>query len=53
MTLFIFPATYEAGKMNNKSEDENYMTLIDNLREKLKQLAAKIATKVYEYGFLK
>ncbi len=41
------------GKMNNKSNDETYMMLINALRIKLKQLAMKIEPKVYEYGFLK
>lgn len=41
------------GKMNNKSEDETYMQLIGNLREKLIQLGSKIEPKIYEYGFLK
>ena len=41
------------GKMNNKSNDETYNTLIADLRSALKILAAKIKPKVYEYGFLK
>ncbi|MDR2554762.1 MAG: hypothetical protein LBC64_04970 [Fibromonadaceae bacterium] len=41
------------GKMNNKSDDEQYNELIGDLREKLKILAKKIEPKVYEYGFLK
>ena len=48
-----FQGRNEAGKMNNKSKDEKYMSLINDLREKLKQLANKIAPKVYEYEFLK
>ena len=40
-------------RMNTKSEDETYNELLKNLREQLKQLAEKIAPKVYEYGFLK
>lgn len=43
----------DKGKMNNKSEDETYMSLITNLRERLKELAKKIEPKVYEYEFLK
>ena len=39
--------------MNAKSNDETYNTLIKNLRDALKTLAAQIKTKVYEYGFLK
>lgn len=41
------------GKMNASSEDEKYTALIQDLRAKMKVLAAKIAEKVYEYGFLK
>ncbi|WP_461256903.1 class I SAM-dependent methyltransferase [Treponema sp. R80B11-R83G3] len=40
------------GRMNNKSDDEEYNNLIGNLREKMKILAKKIEPKVYEYGFL-
>jgi hypothetical protein len=39
--------------MNNKSEDETYMKLINELREKLRQIEKKIEPKIYEYGFLK
>jgi len=49
----FFQGRNEKGKMNNKSEDENYMILIVELREKLKILAKKIEPKVYEYEFLK
>lgn len=48
-----FQGRNDKGKMNNKSEDETYMKLITNLRDKLKLLAQKIEPKVYEYGFLK
>ena len=41
------------GRMNATSNDENYMELIGDLREKQKILAKKIEAKVYEYGFLK
>ncbi|MDO5761013.1 MAG: hypothetical protein Q4Q06_08295, partial [Bacteroidota bacterium] len=40
------------GRMNNSSSDEKYNDLISDLREKQKDLADKIAKKVYEYGFL-
>lgn len=43
----------EKGKMNAKSSDETYTKLIGNLRSELKNLANKIADKVYEYEFLK
>jgi len=48
-----FQGRNETGKMNHKSEDETYMKLIKNLREKLQILENKIRPKVYEYGFLK
>jgi hypothetical protein len=48
-----FQGRNQKGKMNNKSTDETYNSLITNLREKLKQLAEKIEPKVYQYGFLK
>ena len=41
------------GRMNNGSNDEKYMELIGELRNKMKLLAKKIELKVYEYGFLK
>ncbi len=41
------------GRMNATSEDEKYTALIQDLRGKMKVLAAKIAVKVYKYGFLK
>ena len=48
-----FQGRNDKGKMNNKSDDAEYMELIKNLRESLKLLAKKIEPKVYEYGFLK
>lgn len=48
-----FQGRNEQGKMNSKSEDEHYMMLINNLRNKLRVLAGKIEPKVYQYGFLK
>ncbi|MFH1050243.1 MAG: hypothetical protein V1779_04845 [bacterium] len=47
-----FQGRNDKGKMNNKSDDEQYMKLITDLRRKLKILAKKIEPKVYEYGFL-
>jgi hypothetical protein len=47
-----FQGRKENGKMNAKSDDEHYTELIGNLRQKLKELAAQIKPKVYEYGFL-
>lgn len=41
------------GRMNSKSDDVNYMALINELRSKLSILAEKIQPKVFEYGFLK
>ena len=48
-----FQGRNDKGKMNNKSQDETYTTLLSKLRESLKILAKKIEPKVYEYGFLK
>ncbi|MEZ4724888.1 MAG: hypothetical protein R2863_09570 [Candidatus Kapaibacterium sp.] len=39
--------------MNIRSDDEKYMELIGELRDKLNFLADKIKPKIYEYGFLK
>lgn len=38
--------------MNKDSADAQYMSLICSLRQAQKVLAAKIAEKVYKYGFL-
>ena len=43
----------KSGRMNNKSIDETYNKLIGNLRERMKILAKKIESKIYEFGFLK
>jgi len=40
------------GRMNNKSNDDEYNNLINDLRDKMKILAKKIEPKIYEYGFL-
>ncbi len=48
-----FQGRNDKGRMNSKSDDETYMSLIGDLREKLKILADKIKPKVYEYEFLK
>ena len=40
------------GKMNKDSADATYTALIGGLRQAQKKLAAKIAAKVYTYGFL-
>jgi hypothetical protein len=48
-----FQGRNNVGKMNNKSSDKTYMSLIGDLREKLRQLADKIEPKVYKYEFLK
>ncbi|MCL1946787.1 MAG: hypothetical protein FWF51_06510 [Chitinivibrionia bacterium] len=48
-----FQGRNEAGRMNSKSEDAQYIELITNLREKMKILAKKIEPKVYEYEFLR
>lgn len=44
---------FKNNRMNSKSDDEKYNTLIKNLKEKMNILAKKISYKVYEYGFLK
>lgn len=41
------------GRMNNTSDDEEYTALVADLRAKQKALAARIAEKVYEHGFLR
>ncbi len=43
----------KTGRMNNKSTDAQYTTLIADLREKHNLLADKIKPKIYEYEFLK
>ena len=48
-----FQGRNEQGRMNAKSEDEKYMDLISELRNKLNFLADKIKPKIYEYEFLK
>ncbi len=49
----FFQGRNDSGKMNNKSQDETYNNLINQLRKSLKILANKIEPKVYEYEFLK
>lgn len=48
-----FQGRNSIGKMNLRSDNEEYMSLIVNLRSKLKVLGNKISPKVYKYGFLK
>ena len=48
-----FQGRDKSGKMNKDSADTQYMALIGGLRQAQKVLAAKIAEKVYKYGFLK
>lgn len=40
-------------QMKTDSEDTRYTELINNLRNKLKDLARQIEPKIYQYGFLK
>ena len=40
-------------QMNTGSDDPTYMKLLSGLRERHRLLARKIASKAYEYGFLK
>jgi uncharacterized membrane protein len=49
----FFQGVDENGRMNRKSDDEEYNRLIGDLNEKMKILEKKIEPKVYEYGFLK
>lgn len=48
-----FQGTNDNGNMNPSSTDEQYNILMAKLRDCLKVLSKKIASKVYEYGFLK
>ena len=48
-----FQGRNEKGRMNARSDDESYNGLMITLRLALKELAAKITPKIYEYGFLK
>lgn len=47
-----FQGRNDKGKMNVGSNDEVYVGLLGNLKEKQRMLGDKIAKKVYEYGFL-
>ena len=47
-----FQGRNDKGRMNAKSDDEQYMRLIKDLMQKMKILAKKIEPCVYEYGFL-
>lgn len=49
----FFQGRNDKGKMNNDSDDAEYMRLLRDLRQKQKVLAQQIAEKVYWYGFLK
>lgn len=46
--------TTDKGKrmMNSTSDDETYMVLLKDLRDKMKALEAHIEPKIYEHGFL-
>lgn len=48
-----FQGRNDRGIMNSKSDDETYMELINELRNRLNFLADKIKPKIYEYEFLK
>lgn len=48
-----FQGRNKNGKMKNKSQDEIYMKLINDLRHRLKFISKKIEPKVYEYEFLR
>jgi len=48
-----FQGRSASGRMKSSSEDKEYMRLIKELRERLKDLGRKLEPKVYEYGFLR
>ena len=48
-----FQGRDEKGKMNKISQDSHYNELMNIMRGNLKLLAEKIASKVYQYGFLR
>ena len=48
-----FQGRNDKGRMNSKSDDEKYIELIAELRNKLNFLADIIKPKIYEYEFLK
>jgi hypothetical protein len=47
-----FQGRDKIGRMNNKSEDENYNFLLGSVRKSLSVLKEKIQPKIYEYGFI-
>ena len=47
-----FQGRNDKGRLNSKSNDEKYMELLANLKEKHKILGNQIVAKVYEYRFL-
>ena len=47
-----FQGRNDKGKMNNKSTDETYNSLIGALRQALSRLGQEVEPKVYEYQFL-
>ena len=49
----FFQGSNISGKMNSRSQDEVYTSLINGLRTAQKTLEVKIQPKVYQYGFLK
>lgn len=48
-----FQGRNDVGKMNNRSNDEQYNELMNRLRETLLLLGEQIEPKIYAYGFLK
>ena len=49
----FFQGVDNKGKMNSDSENQTYMQLIHELRDKQKILAKQIQPKIYQYAFLK
>ena len=48
----FFQGRSEKGRMKNKSDNKEYMQLLNDLKIAQKALAQKIEPKIYEYGFL-
>lgn len=49
----FFKGRNNKGKINNKSDDETFNKLAENLSGAMRALAKQITPKIYEYGFLR
>lgn len=47
-----FQGRDEKGRMNSRSEDEEYTRLLGELKDALTELGKQIEPKIYQYGFL-